>query len=635
MCGIAGIFNFDPRKRAEAAVLERMTSLLAHRGPDDSGHEILGNVGLGHRRLSIIDVSAAGHQPMANHDSSVWIAYNGECYNYRELARDLRARGHRFRSESDTEVILRLYEERGEACFRELDGMFALAIYDARQQRLVLARDRIGIKPLYYHQDSSRLIFASELKALLADPSTPAELDISAFGDYLHLLSIPDPRSIFENVRKLQSGHYLVITPGGVKEKPYWSLPVAIDEAMSFETAATEFEARFDQAVRSHLVADVPVGAFLSGGVDSSAIVSAAARSSTKPIETFSVTFPGLEEFDESPFAQAVAERCGANHHAFNLAPHLVEALPRIAWHADEPFAISSAFALYFIAKVARERVKVVLSGDGGDEVFGGYVWRHSDFREQHPAAAAWVERATALLRRHPTLRRIMPKRIEETLRALQGRDERYLQSFTCFLDNELLDLLEPSLGTQVIEAWKSNIVQHVLETAPGDEQLARKLYTDIKTTLVSEMLTKADRMTMAHGLEARVPFLDHRLVEWAFTVPGRHKLRNGSGKALIKTAMERHLPNHVLYRPKQGFNVPMKIWMRLELRDFVRDTLTRTRLSQRGFFRPQAVESMLDDHFSERRDSSNKIFAILMLELWHELFVDGRAGFRSLRAAA
>jgi asparagine synthase (glutamine-hydrolysing) len=635
MCGIAGIFNFDPERRADRALLERMTSLVAHRGPDDAGHEIFGNVGLGHRRLSIIDVSTAGHQPMANDDGSVWIAYNGECYNYRELASGMRARGHRFKSDSDTEVILRLYEERGEACFRELDGMFALAIYDGRRQRLILARDRIGIKPLSYHYDSNRLIFASESKALLADPATPAKLDITALSDYLHLLSIPDPRSIFGDVRKLQPGHYLVITTRGVKEEPYWSLPVSIDESMSYEAAAEEFERRFDRAVQSHMVADVPVGAFLSGGVDSSAIVSAAGRVSNTPIETFSITFPGLDEFDESPFAEAVAARCGAKHHAFNLAPHLVEALPRIAWHADEPFAISSAFALYFIAKVARERVKVVLTGDGGDEVFGGYVWRHSDFGEPHPAAAAWVERATVLLRRHPKFRGLMPKRMEGMLRRLQGRDERYLQSFTCFLDNELLDLLEPSLAGQVVDAWENNIVQHVLETAPSKEQLARKLYTDIKTTLVSEMLTKADRMTMAHGLEARVPFLDHHLVEWAFTIPGRHKIRTGSGKALVKTAMERHLPHHVLYRQKQGFNVPMKVWMRGELREFVRDTLTTARLSQRGFFRPEAVESMLADHFSGRRDSSNKIFALLMLELWHQLFVDGRTELGSLRVAA
>jgi asparagine synthase (glutamine-hydrolysing) len=626
---------FDLQRRPDRGLLERMTSLIAHRGPDDAGHEILSNVGLGHRRLSIIDVSSGGHQPMANDDGSIWIAYNGECYNYRELAHAMRSRGHRFRSGSDTEVILRLYEERGEACLKDIDGMFALAIWDRRKQQLILARDRIGIKPLFYQHDRNRLLFASEMKALLADRDAPAEIDVAALGDYLHLLSIPDPHCIFKGVRKLQPGHYLVVTHEGAKEVPYWSLPVAIDEGMTYETAAEEFGGRFDAAVRSHMVADVPVGAFLSGGVDSSSIVSAAGRSSEFPIETFSITFPGLYEFDESPFAQAVADHCGAKHHAFNLSPHLVEALPQIAWHADEPFAISSGFALYFIAKVAREHVKVVLSGDGGDEVFGGYLWRHVDFPDLPPMADLWVRRATELLRRHPTLRGALPKRVWDKLRSMQSRDERYLQSFTCFLDSELLELLEPSLGAQVIEAWQDNVVQHVLETAPGDEQLARKLYTDVKTTLVSEMLTKADRMTMAHGLEARVPFLDHHLVEWAFTVPGRHKIRDGTGKALVKTAMERHLPHDILHRRKQGFNVPMKIWMRGELREFVRDTLTPTRIRNRGFFRPEAVERLLDDHFSERKDASNKIFVLLMLETWQQLFVDGRAALQDVRAAA
>src|SRR3954447_5434427 len=473
------------------------------------------------------------------------------------------------------------------------------------------------------------------MKALLADADTPTDIDVAALSDFLHLLSIPDPHCIFKGVRKLQPGHYLTVTSAGVRETAYWSLPVAVDEGMTYERAVEGFEQRFDQAVRSHMIADVPVGAFLSGGVDSSSIVSAAGRASEFPIETFSITFPGLDEFDESPFAEAVAEHCGARHRAFNLSPHLVDALPQIAWHADEPFAISSAFALYFLAKVARERVKVVLSGDGGDEVFGGYLWRHVDFPDIPASAEPWVQRATELLRRHPRLRGALPRRIWEKLRSLQAKDERYLQSFTSFLDHELLELLEPSLGAEVVEAWQDNAVQHALETAPGKEQLARKLYTDVKTTLVSEMLTKADRMTMAHGLEARVPFLDHHLVEWAFTVPGRHKIRDGSGKALVKTAMERHLPHDILHRRKQGFNVPLKIWMRGELRDFVRDTLTPSRIRARGLFRPESVEALLDDHFSERKDASNKIFVLLMLETWQQLFVDERASLRDVRAAA
>lgn len=634
MCGIAGILQFDPGARPDAALLERMTSLIAHRGPDDAGHEIRGPVALGHRRLSIIDTSNGGHQPMANDDGSIVIVYNGECYNYRELADGMRARGHRFRSGSDTEVILRLYEEKGEACLSELQGMFALAIWDGRRKRLVLARDRLGIKPLYVTHDRERLLFASEMKALLADPRTDTSLNTAALGDYLHLLSIPDPQSIFLGVRKLPPGHLLVAGADGVRERPYWTLPVAIDEGMSYETAVAGFEERFRDAVSSHMVADVPVGAFLSGGVDSSAIVAFAAKTTDHPIETFSITFPGLEEFDESPYAEAVAEHCGARHHAFRLTPDLVDALPRIAWHADEPFAISSAFALYFISKVARERVKVVLSGDGGDEVFGGYVWRHVDFPEL-PRAACWgAERAAAMLRRHPALRRLAPKRLADRLAGLASRDHRYLNSFISFHDSELHDLLEPDLGAQVIEAWQDNAVQRSLETAPGGEQLAAKLYADIKTTLVSEMLTKADRMTMANGLEGRVPFLDHRLVEWAFTVPGRHKIQGANGKALVKSALERHLPRDILHRRKQGFNVPLKIWMRGELRGFVRDLLTPARLRRSGVFRPEAVEAVLQRHETGEIDASNKIFAMLMLELWHETFLDRRAGFTTQDAA-
>lgn len=631
MCGIAGLFEFDPGARPDRRLLEGMTRAIAHRGPDDAGHLVRDNVGLGHRRLSIIDLSASGHQPMSNDDESVWIVYNGECYNYRSLRDDLIARGHRFRSTSDTEVILRLYELRGETFLREIDGMFALAIWDRRRKKLILARDRIGIKPLFYYADRRRLRFASEMKALLVDPTVPAEINVAALGDYLHLLSIPDPHSILVGVRKLQPGHYLRATPSGVEERSYWDLGIHIDPDMSFETACREFGERFCNSVVSHMVADVPVGAFLSGGVDSSSIVYNATRATNLPIETFSITFPGLAEFDESPFASAVATHCGARHHEFNLTPNLVESLPRIVWHADEPFAISSAFALYHLAELARRHVKVVLSGDGGDEVFAGYVWRHVDFPELPSAADALINRVVDTLSRRPSLLNAMPESLRARVRRLRSRDERYVQSSLCFQDNELEALLEPEIAISVHRAWQDNVVQRYLDEAPTAEQLARKLYCDVKTTLVSEMLTKADRMTMAHGLEARVPFLDHHLVEWAFTVPGIHKLRDSSGKVLIKKAMEKALPHDILYRPKQGFNVPMKLWMRNELRDFVRDNLTESRIRRRGHFRPEAVEKIVDDHFAGTRDASNKIFTMVMLEFWYQTFVDNRRSLVAL----
>jgi asparagine synthase (glutamine-hydrolysing) len=387
----------------------------------------------------------------------------------------------------------------------------------------------------------------------------------------------------------------------------------------------SEFDRRFAAAVEAHMIGDVPVGAFLSGGVDSSAIVAAVARVATAPIETFSITFPGLSEFDESPFAASVATHCRAHHHEFSLTPNLIDGLSRVAWHADEPFAISSAFALYFLAKLAREHVKVALSGDGGDEVFAGYVWRHIDFPEIPRSA---MVAASYLGSAFGPLAVLLPAPLRRRLGYAQTRDERYLRSFTCFQKEDLAELLEPDAAAAIIEGLADNVVQRCLDQAPGGEQLARKLYTDIKTTLVSEMLTKVDRMTMAHGLEARVPFLDHHLVEWAFTVPGRYKLCNREGKLLVKKAMERHLPRDILYRPKQGFNVPLKLWMRAELKEFVRDSLTATRFAERGLYRPQAVAALLDDHFAERVDGSNKIFAILMLELWYQKFADVRRDY-------
>jgi asparagine synthase (glutamine-hydrolysing) len=617
MCGIAGIFEFDRHARVEPSLLRRMTDLIAHRGPDDSGHWISGSVGLGHRRLSIIDLSSAGHQPMASDDGDLWITYNGECYNYLELAAGLRQRGHRFRSQSDTEVILRLYQERGARFLDEIDGMFALAIWDARAETLLLARDRLGIKPLYYFADDRHLLFASEMKALLADPRVPTGIDETALAEYFHLLSIPDERCILKGVRKLPPGHYLKVTRRGIERHCYWDLAVSSDPRLSFDDACTEFEARFAAAVRSHMVADVPVGAFLSGGVDSSAIVAAATPCMAVPVETFSITFPGLAEFDESPHAAAVAAHCGAHHHEFRLTPDLIDGLVQVVWHADEPFAISSAFALYYLAQLARRHVKVVLSGDGGDEVFAGYVWRHADFA---PLAGALGRTAWRPAER---LLRALARKWRH--RPAAPRDERYLRSFACFHREDLSELLQPDLAAPVCEALQDNVVQRWLEAAPGSDQLDRKLYADIKTTLVSEMLTKVDRMTMAHGLEARVPFLDHHLVEWAFTVPSYFKLRDGEGKLLVKKAMERHLPPAILYRPKQGFNVPMKLWMRSELKDFVRDTFAGKRFRERGLYNPQCVAALLDSHFSNRVDASNKIFALLMLELWYQKFADQR----------
>lgn len=621
MCGIAGILHFDLGARADEALLRRMTDLVAHRGPDDAGLHVAGPVALGHRRLSIIDLSAAGHQPMTNEDGSVWITYNGECYNHQDFIGELKAHGYRFRSTSDTETLLHLYEAYGPTFLTRIDGMFALAVWDGRRRRLLLARDRLGIKPLFYYHDREHLVFASELKALLADRSIPAEVSEVALADFLHLMSIPDPEGIFRGVRKLLPGHYLLVEDGKIREETYWEVPmVEVARKISLPDACREFEGQFRQTVASHLLADVPVGAFLSGGVDSGAVVAIGSRESAKPMMTFASTFRGLVEFDESPYARQVATLCGTEHHEFDLTPNLVEALPRIVWHADEPFAISSALPLYFLAQLARQHVKVVLTGDGGDEVFAGYTWRHVHF-EEGALGRRWRRLAGRVLQR--LTNRGGPRGTVGG--GPRGRDERYVQSFCCYQGEELDGLLSVDTAEGVRRAWADNITQRYYDRFISADQLRRKLYTDLKSTLVSEMLTKVDRMTMASGLEARVPFLDHHLIEWAFQIPSIHKMRDREGKLLVKKAMERHLPRELLYRPKHGFNVPLTVWMRRELREFVQDGLSEDRLKRRGLFNPGVVAKLIQDHLDGRLNASNKIFLLLMLELWFERFIDRR----------
>jgi len=639
MCGITGIYYFDSQATVDQGLLQRMTDLLAHRGPDDFGYYRQGNIGLGHRRLSILDLSPAGHQPMSNADATVWITYNGECYNYRDFHAFLGSRGHQFRSTSDTETLLYLYEEYGPAFLEKIDGMYAFGLWDARRQRLLLARDRLGIKPLYYYYDRHHLVFASELKALLADRTVPSILNNAALSDFLHLMSIPDPETIFQDVKKLLPGHYLLVEGGRVQAYQYWDVPVTQpDTQRDVATLCDQFDNLFRQTVTAHLIADVPVGAFLSGGVDSSSIVAMTSRQLTQPMLTFASTFRGLSEFDESPYARQVATLCHTKHHEFNLTPNLVDALPKVAWHADEPFAISSSFALYFLAQMARQHVKVVLTGDGGDEVFAGYTWRHIDFPPLEPAGPslqphvptafqALFGRVKALARAcglFPALQALNHS-IAARLRPTPAPDTRYVDSFICYYDHELEGLLMPEVWQAVRQAWVGNITQRYYDHGVSADQLTRKLYTDIKSTLVSEMLTKVDRMTMAFGLEARVPFLDHRVVEWAFGIPSIYKMHGTEGKYIVKKAMERYIPTDVLYRPKHGFNVPMKVWMKHQLSEFVHDTLSARSIQARGIFRTDKVSQLLQEHTQGKQDASNKIFVMIMLELWFQHFIDRR----------
>jgi asparagine synthase (glutamine-hydrolysing) len=540
----------------------------------------------------------------------------------------LRSRGHLFKSESDTEVILHLYEEYGPGCLSRLDGMFAFAIWDARHQRLLLARDRIGIKPLVYYQDHERLLFASELKALLADARLPRQLNYGALGDYLRYSSIPDPGSIFVGVKKLLPGHYLLVENGFATTRCYWDVEdLRARTDASLKQTSEEFANNFQRAVASHMVADVPVGTFLSGGLDSSAVTAFASQSrhDAQPLNTFSITFKGSGEFDESEYAAQIARRYETHHREFDLTPDLITALPRMVWHADEPFAISSAFALYFLSELTSRHAKVVLSGDGGDEVFAGYPWRHWT----EPRFPAWLVRPVVAgldglrMDRWPTVGNFY-RRIRGILeRSASAAADVYDQRLAAFSGSELATLLTADARLAIRDSSQASVVRHYYECKQEASPLARKLYTDLKTTLVSEMLTKVDRMTMAFGLEARVPFLDHHLVEWAFRLPDHHRLRGFQGKYVVKRAMEAHLPRNIIYRAKHGFNVPLRVWMRGQLQEMLRDMLSADQVRKRGLLQPNAVERTIQAHFGGEGDRSDQLFVLMVLELWCQQYLD------------
>jgi len=619
MCGIAGILK-APGERVDPADLRVLASALVHRGPDDEGFHVDGNLGLAHRRLSILDLTPAGRQPMCNEDGTVWVVYNGQLFDFEPTRRRLEGRGHVFRSRTDTEVLVHLYEEKGCDLLDDVDGMFAFALWDARRRRLLLARDRIGIKPLVYAHTAGGLVFASELRALLALPWVPREVDELGLVRYLYQSSVPGDASVIRGIRKLAPGHRLIAEDGNTRIERYWSLEDGADpDGASFEDAARELEARLSAAVRSHLVADVPVGTFLSGGLDSSAVTRAAAGATGAPLQTFSVRF-AEEAADEGPAAAEVAGILGTAHHELLLGPETVSTLPHVVEAADEPFAVSSALALHRLAHFARERVKVVLTGDGADETLGGYPWRHEPEigRGSRPAsflrglAMTGARSLRGARAGGPGVAAQLASRLRRFFRL---PDERYAEIVDLFTPEEMEALLDPSAVPLAREAWQTNPVRLRYASEGGGDEINRRLRTDLSTTLVDEMLTKVDRMTMAAGLEARVPFLDRRLVEWVFRLPGRHKVR-GQGKRMLRHALAGTFPRAAA-RPKHGFDVPLGPWLRGPLRPLMLDTLSPEAVRRRGLFRGRAVEKLLDAHLRGRGDHSRKLFSLMVLEMW------------------
>jgi len=632
MCGIAGIADVAGRV-ADEALLRAMTSVQAHRGPDGEAVVCRGPVGLGHRRLAIIDLNT-GDQPMANEDGSIWIVFNGEIYNFHELRRELEARGARFRTVSDTEVILKAYEADGPACVERLRGMFAFAILDERRRRLLLARDRAGIKPLVYAWDGRRLLFGSEIKAILQDPHVDRDLDQEALGDYLTYHYVPAPRTIFRAVRKLPPASTLLLPLDGGEPvvSEYWRLRFAPDPHVTESEWIERLRTHLADAVRSHMVSDVPIGAFLSGGVDSSTVVALMAQASAAPIRTFSIGFDEAD-FDELRFARQVATRYGTDHYELVVKPSALEILPKLAWHFDEPFADSSAIPTYYVAKITREHVTVALSGDGGDENFAGY--------RRYARAVGLHERldrgAAALLRR---LFRAAASALPvgapgQAYAGLLGAGpiDRYRRLVAYQRRETLRRLLSDDLAALARSAASADTFARLVARSGAPDYLTALQYIDVHTYLPGDILTKVDLTSMAVSLESRVPLLDHKLMEFVATIPSSLKLRNGTGKYLLKRAMATSLPVEILTRRKMGFGVPLAAWFRGELRDMTRDVLLSPAARQRGLFRIAEVETLLRTHDAGRRDCSARLWALVCFELWMRQWAD--RGPASARGAA
>ncbi len=633
MCGICGAAWTDPARALAAGDLAAMVARLEHRGPDDAGTYRDDHAALGFRRLSIVDLPG-GHQPLANEDGTIWTVFNGEIYNFPALRRRLEARGHTLRSAGDTEVLVHLYEDEGPAMFGLLRGMFALAIWDAPRRRLVLARDRLGQKPLVYRRDAGRIAFASELKSLLALPEAdlPRRLDPLALDRYLAYGYINHPSTILEGVYKLPPAHYAVWREGHLELTRYWDPNWDLELDRTAAEDAEALRATLDEAVREQMVADVPLGAFLSGGVDSSIVVGLMQRASTRPVQTFSIGF-GDPAFDETRYAELVAKALGTEHHAFTVEPRAWETLPALAQQFDEPFADSSALPTWHVARETRRHVTVALTGDAGDELFAGYD------RYRAVALAAWLDRLPGAPRAFlgGPVARALPasvraktplRRVRRLLEGIgQAPEARYLRWVGMFdetaraslYSDEFLDHLGRAAAHRPEEADPASVLARAFAAAPGRDPVTRASIVDLLTYLPGDLLAKVDLASMGHGLECRSPFLDHRVVELALAMPIRRKLRlrGGRSKVVLKDAFADLLPPEIRRRPKMGFGVPIDRWFRGELKDELRAVLLDPVALNRGLFRPEAVESLIDEHLTSRRDHAYRLWALLMLELW------------------
>jgi asparagine synthase (glutamine-hydrolysing) len=622
MCGICGIADFQRRDVIRQEMVCRMNDTLRHRGPDDAGVYVDSGIGMGHRRLSIIDV-AGGHQPISNEDSTVWVLLNGEIYNYPELRHKLLDKGHKFKTSSDTEAIVHLYEDCGENCFSQLRGMFSIALWDSRQRKLLLARDRVGKKPLFYFSDGTRVLFASELKALLAADSLPRTVDPLALSDYFSLGYIPAPKTIYREVRKVLPGHYLAACATGTRETQYWDISFAKIEDKPEGDWCELLRHELCEATRVRLMSEVPLGAFLSGGVDSSCVVAMMSHIMKRPVTTCSIGFEE-PEFNESEFALQIAEQFHTDHHQQLVRPTAIEIIDKLAWHFDEPFADSSAIPTYYVSAVARQYVTVALGGDGGDETFAGY--RRYYFDQFENRLRSWVP--TGLRRSifgplgkyYPALA-WAPRlfRGKATFQSLSRSPlEGYFNSVSIFRPDEKARLLTEDFRKSLQGYDSLDVFRHYYDRAGTDDLLSRIQYVDMKTYLPDDILTKVDRASMAVSLEVRAPLLDHQLMECVARIPSSLKLRHTDGKYILKKAMESVLPKDILYRKKQGFAVPLNRWFRRDLKDYAHDVIFSR---QDGILDHSFLKKIWDEHQSNRFNRSADLWAVLMFRKWQDSF--------------
>jgi asparagine synthase (glutamine-hydrolysing) len=626
VCGICGKLNFDSSRSVSSALLKSMADAIQHRGPDDEGYYRSGPLGFGFRRLSIIDLNT-GHQPISNEDATVWIVFNGEIYNYQDLRRDLQARGHVFKTKTDTEVIVHLYEEFGVGCIEKLRGMFAFGIWDENRKQLLLARDRVGIKPLYYWLSKSSLVFGSEIKALLADPELKPEVAPEMIDRFLTFLYVPGEETLLRNVHKLAPGSYLLAREGKTEIRKYWDLQFS-PKRRTDEQAESELLELFEESVRLHMISDVPVGFLLSGGVDSTAMLGLAVGKTNRPLSSYTLGFSSPGIIDERPYASLAAKRFGTEHHETTISSReFADFLPQFAWHMEEPVCEPQAVALYYVSRLAKNYVKVLISGEGGDEAFAGYqtyrgvLWLERLKSILGPltpviaSAAAYLNRVVDLQRLH----KYAP------LLGLPFTDYYYGRTYApeAYFNSEASKLYSSDFAGFVNKGFSVAPAREHLHSGHAESVVNRMLYVDTKTTLPDDLLLKADKMTMANSIELRVPLLDHKILEFAASLPENLKIRGFTTKYIAKTALRNYVPAEILHRKKAGFPVPYEMWLRTELKGWLQDVLLDRETTARGYFNRKSVEGLIAEN-SRSGKYSKELLSLAVLELWHRSFLTG-----------